>query len=399
MEKRRYRANLIFILVVGCCFASLVCFVPISTNFTYAETKNNLKVHFIDVGQGDSIFCELPDGKTMLIDAGTTEMGERVVDYIKDLKYSTIDIFVVTHADIDHSGGASKILEEFEVKNIFRPLIVAYSSVDSYEDDILGVVDSDEVLISSEPCYLNFIKACYNETGATVTTISNNCNNSCLFSENNDYFIEFIAPFAVGGVSEFVSDSGKTKGFLTDYYEDDNVNSAVVLLDCFDKTFMFCADATIETENKIIEYANENEIFKERISNIDVLKVAHHGSSGSSGLEFLTLLNPDYAIISVGAGNEYGHPVGETINNLHKSVEKIYRTDKSGHIIVKVASDGKLTIKTRSSETIFAKPWFIYLGLGLIVLAIITISVVYIVKDKKSKKIIKEEIPKNDSDK
>lgn len=386
MEKRRCGANLVAVLVFVCCIINLICFVPSVNNTSYAQNANELKVHFIDVGQGDSIFCELPDGRTMLIDAGTSEMGDRVASYIKDLNYSVIDIFIVTHADIDHSGGAEKILNEFEVKNIFRPFVVAYNANDEFEDDILGLFNSDEILISADSEYINFIKACYNENGATITTISNNCTNSCLFGGNGSYFVEFISPFAVDGSSEFISGSGKTSGYPLNFYEDGNVNSAVVYLSCYNKTFLFCSDATKETEDNIISYAKENSIFKERISNIDVLKVAHHGSGDSSSNDFLSIINPKYAIISVGNNNEYGHPDGETINNLRKSVEKIYRTDKSGHIIVTVDMEGRLTIKTKSSELFFSKPWFIYLGLGIIVLAIITISVIFVVKDKKSKK-------------
>ena len=124
----------------------------------------------------------------------------------------------------------------------------------------------------------------------------------------------------------------------TKEYDNENDNSNVIYTELDGYKFMFMGDAGVEKEKDILEKYN--------LSNIDVLKVGHHGSKTSSSKEFINEINPNYSIISVGKNNRYGHPNKEVLNNLNDS--KIYRTDQDGSIMFKIRNN-KLKIKTCSS--------------------------------------------------
>ena len=123
----------------------------------------------------------------------------------------------------------------------------------------------------------------------------------------------------------------------TEEYDNENDNSNVIYIELNNYKFMFMGDAGVDKEKDILERYN--------ISNIDVLKVGHHGSKTSSSKSFINKINPKYSIISVGKNNRYGHPNKEVLNNLERS--KIYRTDEDGSIIFKIKNN-KLKIETCS---------------------------------------------------
>ena len=123
----------------------------------------------------------------------------------------------------------------------------------------------------------------------------------------------------------------------TEEYDNENDNSNVIYIELNNYNFMFMGDAGVDKEKDILERYN--------ISNIDVLKVGHHGSKTSSSKRFINKINPKYSIISVGKNNRYGHPNKEVLNNLERS--KIYRTDEDGSIIFKIKNN-KLKIETCS---------------------------------------------------
>ena len=127
-------------------------------------------------------------------------------------------------------------------------------------------------------------------------------------------------------------DNNKLYFLQTKEYDNENDNSNVIYTELNSYKFMFMGDAGIEKENKILNKYN--------LSNIDVLKVGHHGSKTSSGKEFIDEINPKYSIISVGKNNRYGHPNKEVLNILNNS--KIYRTDLKGTIAIKINSNYKI---------------------------------------------------------
>lgn len=127
-------------------------------------------------------------------------------------------------------------------------------------------------------------------------------------------------------------DNNKLYFLQTKEYDNENDNSNVIYTELNSYKFMFMGDAGIEKENEILNKYN--------LSNIDVLKVGHHGSKTSSGKEFIDEINPKYSIISVGKNNRYGHPNKEVLNILNNS--KIYRTDLNGTIAIKINSNYKI---------------------------------------------------------
>ena len=138
-------------------------------------------------------------------------------------------------------------------------------------------------------------------------------------------------------IKELNIDNNKLYFLQTKEYDNENDNSNVIYTELNGYKFMLMGDASIATEKEILNKYN--------ISNIDLLKVGHHGSKTSSSKEFINEINPKYAIISVGKNNRYGHPNKEVLNTLNKS--KIYRTDQDGSIMFKIKNN-KLKIETCS---------------------------------------------------
>ena len=136
-------------------------------------------------------------------------------------------------------------------------------------------------------------------------------------------------------IKELNIDNNKLYFLQTKEYDDENDNSNVIYTDINGYKFMFMGDATTTTEKEIMNKYN--------LTDIDVLKVGHHGSKTSSSKDFINEINPKYSIISVGNNNRYGHPNKEVLNTLEDS--KIYRTDEEGSIMFKIKSN-KLEIKT-----------------------------------------------------
>lgn len=265
----------------------------------YSYTENSLAVHFIDVGQGDSEFIQLPNGETMLIDAGESDAGETVVSYLQSLSVSTINYVVATHPHSDHIGGLPDVFDAFDIEKIFMPDAVS----DSYIFEIL--LDK----IEAEGC----------ETVRAANGVT------AVDDKENKLLAEFIAP-------------------VSDEYENLNNYSAVLKLEYNENSFLFMGDA---------ETPVEKEILKNGISDIDVLKVGHHGSKTSSSSEFINTVSPHHAVFEVGYGNSYGHPHKEVLERYEKLGADILRTDEMGTIII--SSDGRnLTLNKDSTENIIA---------------------------------------------
>ena len=138
-------------------------------------------------------------------------------------------------------------------------------------------------------------------------------------------------------IKELNIESNKLHFLQTKEYDNENDNSNVIYTELNGYKFMFMGDAGVDKEKDILEKYN--------ISNIDVLKVGHHGSKTSSSKEFIDEINPKYSIISVGKNNRHGHPNKEVLNNINES--KIYRTDRDGSITLKIKNK-KLEIETCS---------------------------------------------------
>ncbi len=262
---------------------------PPNENNRQVSTSGKLAVHFINVGQGDSILLQLPDRQTMLVDAGPNEAGSAVVSYLQEQGVEKIDYLVATHPHADHIGGMDNVIQAFEIGKVYMPRVT--TTTESFESVLRS--------LKAKGLKITPVKA-----GLTIL-------------DQNALKISFVAPCRSG-------------------YEDLNNWSAVLKVRYGSTSFLLTGDAQAESEQEMLASGADLKA--------DVLKVGHHGSYSSTTRAFLKAVSPKYAVISVGAGNDYGHPHRETLARLASAGVKVYRTDRDGTVMF--VSDGKtLTVK------------------------------------------------------
>lgn len=306
----------VLVSIILCCVA-FAYKKPIET-FVNKESNNvidynGLIMHTIDVGQAEAIMIKLPDDKNLLVDSGNTGKTKNenlksylINNYFKQTDNKIIDYFIITHSDSDHCGGATMIFNEFQVNKVFRPNI--YSSTSSKE----VVYDSSKDQSVSRTVWSEVIDSMYDEPNCEV-----------VFSKKgieiveSEYSIKFYSP-------------------TEDNYSDVNSYSPIVVLEYKNRKIMLTGDATTETEMGALS----------SLPDIDILKVAHHGSRTSTCSQFLQKVQPEYAIISCNSndGNNYGHPHQETLNKLMEYMDEndIYRTDLNGNIVLNIDNNSEI---------------------------------------------------------
>lgn len=230
----------------------------------------------------------------MLIDAGNPDDSDKVIDYIKAQGVKKLDYLIGTHPHADHVGGMAAVIDEFPIDTIFMPMVI--SNTETFEG-VLDAADRKGMQITVPK-----VEAKYNLANAQFTILAPN------------------------GTS----------------YDDMNNYSIVIRL-VFGKTsFLFAGDAA---------YTSESEMLSNGLQLAStLLKVGHHGSSTSSSLPFLNAVCPKYAVISVGAGNSYGHPAQDTLDRLASIGAMVYRTDLLGTIIA--TSDGTNIVLDKNASPI-----------------------------------------------
>ena len=301
-----------------------------------SEIKD-LKITFIDVGQGDAILINLPDGKNMLIDAGEDYKSvEKTLD-----KYLTVngeklklDYVIATHTDKDHIGSMDYVYENYEVGYTYRPY-VKYSGESSFNE---GFADVGYDPVSSKT-YKAYLEGVANEgTSYSFFTDSSDINVS-VNTENTkiEYSIDFAMPYA------------KTLDGFKDF-NDSNDFSAVVIIEFAGRKIMLTGDMEAKAEEKFVEYYNQNPSEK-TLLDCDVLKVAHHGSETSSTMSFLNLIKPEYSVISTGLCHaNHRHPREKTLNSLINVNSKTYRTDLQGTVTLVVTPSGEMKFSVQTDE-------------------------------------------------
>ena len=251
----------------------------------YIDSIKYIKI--LDVGQGDCILIN-EQNKTILIDTGgnkdiETNITSNII--IPTLKYhgiKKINYLILTHGDYDHMGEAINLVENFKVEKV----IFNCGPYNDLEKELIKVLDKKKIKYYS-------------------------CIKELNIDKNKLYFLQ------------------------TKEYDNENDNSNVIYTEIDGYKFMFMGDAGVDKEKDILEKYN--------ISNIDVLKVGHHGSKTSSSESFINKINPEYSIISVGKNNRYGHPNKEVLSVLENT--KIYRTDIGESIMFKIKNN-KIKVET-----------------------------------------------------
>lgn len=249
------------------------------------SSDGTMRVSFIDVGQGD---CELIEcgGTNILIDGGEAINADFVLEFIKSRGITKLDYYVVSHPHSDHMGAASRI-------------------IDSIPIDKFVTTDFSELNMPTSKVFENMLDSLERQTTCEVVTVrAGDVLNAGKLKLN------VIAPFEE----------------TADY----NNMSIVLRVDYGSTRFLFTGDAEREVEKQMLENGSDIKA--------DVLKVGHHGSKTSTSSEFLKAVSPQFAVISCGSGNSYGHPHKETTELLKRCGVTYFRTDEQG--TVTVYSDG-----------------------------------------------------------
>lgn len=398
-----------------------------SGSFVGVDVVNNsdMVVHYIDVKQADCTFIELPDGKTMLIDSGDRATASDVVDYITAVlgTSKTIDYFVLTHSDSDHVGGASAILDAFEIKNIYRPFALAgkYSNdsttalenftCNASEDlsSLYTFMLQDSTLKANAKqlprikttIYNTVVEKIYSEKYNNNTQYASVCVNydglSIVSSdEQNPYEIEFYAPLVIDPKTPVNSKATHTTGYVTKGYgatsaQGYNAISPVIRIEYLDNKFLFTGDIYENAEADVVASLEGQD--REELSNITVYQAGHHGAKNSNTQEFLNIINPTYTVVSSNnKDNNYNHPSEEFLNRLkkldHQVTDYLLRTDQQGTIVFGVDGKGAIaySANVKITQSVFAVSWW-QIAVGIfIVVAILLFNIKYTSKSNTKTK-------------
>ena len=265
---------------------------------------DELQVHVLDVGQGDSILIIAPGGKSVLVDAGVPGSGKTVLDAMKRYNVDHIDLMVATHAHADHIGGADEVLLHTKVSAVLDSKVP--NSTKNYEDFLAAIDKTGAKYIAASPGQKFELGG-----GATLTALAP------------------IQPFF-------------TKDQLRSGANEPNANSVVTRLDYGDFSMLLTGDAEAETEARLM---NAGANIKAK-----VLKVGHHGSRYASSENFLKQGGFEAAVISDGEDNRYGHPSQDTLDRFKSMGMKLYRTDLEGEITILTRGHG-YEIKTERAAS------------------------------------------------
>ncbi|MFJ7375910.1 MBL fold metallo-hydrolase [Lysinibacillus capsici] len=270
----------IIMVLLLCLFLLACCTEAVKTEKIPVTAGHEMQVHFIDVGQGDSILIESPSGKTMLIDGGVKGAGQQIVSYLKELGINKLDIVVATHPDADHIGGLIPVLDNMTIEQFY---------------------DSGKVHTS--------------QTFEEMLT---------RIDEKN---IPYHVP-KIGDDIEFDKNVNVKVLNANDQATDNNDASIVLKMTYGNVSFLLTGDAGVALEKEMLQYDVK----------ATVLKAGHHGSNTSSSEEFIQAVKPEVTILSYGEDNKYGHPHAEIVDRLQAIGSKIYATADLGTITV--STDG-----------------------------------------------------------
>lgn len=244
-----------------------------------------LEVHFIDIGQGDAILVRTKNGKNMLIDSGSAKESHRLIDYLHSEGIQFLDVVIATHPDEDHIGSMSEVIRKFKIGSFYMP------------NKTHTTLSFEEMIAMLKEKKIEVIQA--------------NAGNTIPLDEEIELFI--------------MNPDDRI-------YTDNNNYSVVTKLTYQKNSFLFTGDIDAVNEYVLISE------FGDKLDS-DILKLAHHGSSGSSSPDFIRAVSPVAAVASCGIGNHYGHPHKEVSTLLQNLGIPLYRTDEQGSLVF--YSDGE----------------------------------------------------------
>ena len=267
--------------------------VPKAAVSGFISKDADLEIHFLDVGQGDCSLI-LWKGQAMLIDSGEKEEAKTVLNYLKKQGVEKLDYIIVTHPHSDHMGSMSEVISKMDVGKVIAPRV-------------------SEDLTPTSKTYESFLEALRSK--ALKLTAAK--------------------PGTVYSFEALEEDGKKPPEFeiLAPLYDYDDLNnySVVLKLTYGSTSYLFTGDAEKKAERDILKSGADVDA--------DVMKLGHHGSSTSTGKDFLEAVSPDICIIQCGAGNKYGHPHADTIEAVKEAGAEWYSNDRDGTIVV--YSDGE----------------------------------------------------------
>lgn len=311
-----------------------------------ARGDGELLVHMLDVGQGDCIYIQLPDGKDMVIDcANYNDDGEyekKTFDYLdKYIEDDTVEYLMLTHCDSDHVYFMDELLERYQVEKLFMPNVLAVPGTTSKDkkalQDQIDALDTsrftDKDTVGTITYAEFFIAALTEPDCEIVLNVDPDANTNSIIIEETTYRLVFYCP-----TQEYYDDYGLNTA------ERKNAISPIGILEYNNRKIMLTGDSNEINEPLVMVRTGKIDC--------DVLKVGHHGSETSTSNAFLDEYTFEYAIISCNSyGNKFNHPRQATLDRLKSHNIEVYRTDNNGNIVVSVDKDGNLKITTQKEST------------------------------------------------
>lgn len=282
---KRHRYTLLFVLLLSA---------GVLWRETGREASSKLRVHFLNVGQGDATFIEAPSGQQVLIDGGPKQTVVRELARIMPFWDRSIDLVVLTHPQLDHLSGLVGILERYRIERLM--LNGAAYQLAAYET-LLRMAEKKQIPVVLARAGEVFKLG----DGATATVLN-----------PTDAVIEYATSRTL------------------------NETSVVLRLDYGKTSFLFTGDAGFPTEERLQQTAAN-------LLDVDILKVGHHGSKHASSEAFLEITTPHVAVIEVGSDNTYGHPTPETLSRLASVGAVVFRTDTDS--TVTITTDGASVLR------------------------------------------------------
>lgn len=287
--------------------------------------KFDYAVSFVDVGEGDCMLARFPDGKILMIDCGirNDKVYGKIDKELKRFDAKKIDYLIITHPDADHAGNALTLAKNYKIENAYVPDIMEHLMV----------------FYGQYAEFYSYIK----NNGTEIIT-----NHYYRTIKGDNYFLAFLTPTpkAISG-SEYIDFNGS----VAPTEELSNVLSPIIYMEICGVRFVLTGDAPAKQEKVALENLKtflqvnfEYELGRKiSLESVDYLKVSHHGSDDASCMEFLTVVCPKNAIISVGGDNNYGHPADSVLTRLAEvnPLYNLFRTDVNGTITVK-SIDGRV---------------------------------------------------------